>query len=846
MSKHFWSLLFLGFISLLAAARSNSAPVIVGCPDNLTPVNISNSCTRTVNWDEPTATDSNLPIIVIKSHSPNLSEFEVGTTTVTYTFINSLNQVSTCSFDVTVKYQFFDLPSNQSITVGASCNRTALWVPPSDCGGNVILAYSTSPQTDLNSGDNFPVGETTVTYVALRNGTILDDFETFTITVVDNIAPTFDITPGNVIAAANSNCEAVVNWSVPTVLDNCTTGIVPTSPISPGDTFPLGTTMVTYSAQDEAGNAAIYSFNVTVEDQTAPEFTNLPDDITVTADAVNCQTTATWATVQATDNCSSPVMINETHASGSVFGLGATEVTYTATDDEGNQNIKSFNIIVVDGTPPALISCANDINLIAANSCTATATWTDPTFSDSCDATLSITSSHASGNSFPIGTTTVTVTATDDAGNEVSCSFDVTVTDEAPPVFNSCPTDITVLADAECSAIATWSIPSVSDNCTSDITPTADFSSGDTFPLGTTEVIYTAVDQAGNDVTCSFNVIVIDQTNPVFRGCPADIEIAADDTCSAIVTWTSPTASDNCDSNLTIMESHSSGDSFAFGTTMVTYTATDEAGNATTCTFNVTVVDVTGPEITNCPSDVEISTAACEAIAIWDEILANDNCGNVSTTSNFSSGDTFPLGSTLVTYAFTDDQGNESQCSFNVIVVNPDALVLSDCPEDITVETDDSGIVEVIWTEPSAVSSCSDVAISQSHQSGDTFEVGTTLVTYEFTDEFQTIVTCSFNVTVRIRDIEFDIPKLLTPNNDGNNDIWLLSGLENFPDNEVVIVDRWGSEIFKQSGYDNQRIVWDGSNQNGKIVPTGTYFYYILVKTNSSTQKKQGFIELVQ
>ncbi len=843
MSKHFWSLLLLGVISLMAAAISYAAPVITGCPSDITQT-ITNSCTKSVTWTEPLAVGA---VSSTRSHDPG-SNFGVGTTTVTYTFTDALGDISICSFDVTVKYQFFDLPSNQSITVGASCNRTALWVPPSDCGGNVILAYSTSPQTDLNSGDNFPVGETTVTYVALRNGTILDDFETFTITVVDNIAPTFDVTPGNITAAANNNCEAVVNWSVPTALDNCTTGIVPTSPISPGDTFPLGTTMVTYSAQDEAGNPATYSFNVTVEDQTAPEFTNLPNNRTVTANAISCQATVSWPTVLATDNCSSAgnINISESHAPGSTFDLGVTQVMYTATDDQGNDNIKSFNITVVDGTAPSIDSCPDDISLVATGTCTATATWSDPTFSDSCDATLSITSSHASGNSFPVGTTTVTVTATDDAGNEVSCSFDITVTDEAPPVFNSCPTDITVVADAECGGIATWSIPIVSDNCTSDIIPNVDFSSGDTFPLGTTEVIYTALDQAGNNVTCSFNVIVIDQTNPVFRDCPSDIEITADDTCSAIVSWATPTASDNCDSNLTITKSHSSGDTFAFGTTIVTYTATDEAGNSTNCTFNVTVVDVTGPEITNCAADIEISTTACEAIVIWDEILANDNCGNVSSTSNFSSGDIFQLGSTLVTYTFIDEVGNESQCSFNVNVVNPDALALSDCPEDIAVETDDSGTVAVTWTEPSAVSSCSEVVKSQSHQSGDTFEVGTTLVTYEFTDEFQTTVTCSFNVTVRIRDIEFDIPKLLTPNNDGNNDIWLLNGLENFPDNEVVIVDRWGSEIFKQSGYDNQRIVWDGSNQNGKIVPTGTYFYYILVKTNSSTQKKQGFIELVQ
>lgn len=843
MSKHFFKTLLTSITALLVYGVCNADPIIIGCPTNITET-ITNSCTKAISWTEPVGVAA---LSSTRSHEPGF-EFPVGTTTVVYTFTDLLG-TSTCSFNVTVRYQFFNLPSDQTITINSpsSCNRTALWQAPTECD-NVVIAYSTEPQADLQNGDEFPIGETTVTYVALRGATI-DDIVSFTVTVVDNSAPTFDVTPGDLTVAANNNCQAVVSWVIPTVTDNCTDNIVPTSPINPGATFPIGTTMVTYSAQDEAGNPATYSFNVTVEDQTGPVFDNLPSNRTVPATTVDCKAAVTWNAVVATDNCTNDVDINivESHSSGDLFDLGETEVTYTATDDEGNQTIDSFTITVVDDTAPTLSNCPSDISLTTTNSCTAVATWSEPGFSDICDSTPTITRSHTSGTSFPIGTTSVTIIATDEAGNQTACTFNVTVSDIVAPVFNSCPSNITVAASGDgCEATATWTVPTASDNCSSDIVPTADFSPGYAFPLGTTTVTYTATDVGGNESTCSFDVTVIDQTAPVFIDCPEDIEIAANADCAAIVSWVAPAVTDNCNSGVTIAPSHNPEDSFDLGTTIVTYIATDEAGNETTCTFNVTVIDETGPEITNCPANIEITTSDCESVVTWDELVATDNCSNVTASSNFSPGDTFTLGTTTVVYTFTDDLGNESQCSFNVTVVNPDALQLLNCPEDISIETDDSGRAEVSWTAPSVESICTNFTTSQSHQPGDTFQEGTTLVTYQFTDEFQAVVTCSFNVTVSIRDIEFDIPKLLTPNNDGNNDTWVLEGIENFPDNEVVVVDRWGGEIFKKTGYDNQRVVWDGTNQNGKIVPTGTYFFYISVKTNSSTQKTQGFIEIIQ
>lgn len=80
-----------------------------------------------------------------------------------------------------------------------------------------------------------------------------------------------------------------------------------------------------------------------------------------------------------------------------------------------------------------------------------------------------------------------------------------------------------------------------------------------------------------------------DATAPVFANCPSDISVPATNTnCSEAVTYTAPIATDNCP-NLTVTSTHNPGDVFPVGTTAVTYTATDAAGNSSTCTFNVTV-----------------------------------------------------------------------------------------------------------------------------------------------------------------------------------------------------------------------------------------------------------------
>ena len=108
------------------------------------------------------------------------------------------------------------------------------------------------------------------------------------------------------------------------------------------------------------------------------------------------------------------------------FPLGSTEVTVTVTDDLGNADSSTAVITVEDRTAPQ-ITCPAAVSVECTELAGATVDFAAAA-TDSCDGSPTVTVEPASGSLFPVGTTTVTVTAVDSAGNTESCTFDVTVT----------------------------------------------------------------------------------------------------------------------------------------------------------------------------------------------------------------------------------------------------------------------------------------------------------------------------------------------------------------------------------------------------------------------------------
>jgi hypothetical protein len=265
--------------------------------------------------------------------------------------------------------------------------------------------------------------------------------------------------------------------------------------------------------------------------------------------------------------------------SGSTFPIGTTAVTCTATDDAGNTAECSFTVTVEDTTPPE-ITCPDDIVAECTGPDGAVVTF-EATASDACgDVTVECVP--PSGSTFPIGTTTVTCTATDESGNTAECSLDVTVEDTTPPEI-TCPDDIVEECTGPDGTFITWEA-TATDVC-GDVTVECDADPG-TFPCGEFTVTCTATDAAGNTSECSFTITVQDTTPPDIN-CPEDICVDGSDV--PVVVDFETTATDICDLDVDVMCNPPSGSVFNPGTTTVVCAAFDDKGNMSMCHFDVTV-----------------------------------------------------------------------------------------------------------------------------------------------------------------------------------------------------------------------------------------------------------------
>jgi hypothetical protein len=358
-----------------------------------------------------------------------------------------------------------------------------------------------------------------------------------------------------------------------------------------------------------------------------------------------------------------------------------------------------------------------------------------------------------------------------DLANATSVVTDPCTTDVTPPTFANCPQNINLTTTAN-STQAFWTTPTANDNCGVP-SVSSNFSSGSTFPIGTTAVNYTATDAKGNRTTCSFNIIVTqtvvnpcanDLTPPTISNCPQNISLTTSGT-TAVANWTAPTASDNC-STPSVSSTFSSGSTFPVGSTTVTYTATDARNNRSTCSFRVVVTqiianpcanDVIAPTISNCPQNLNLTTSGNLAVATWTEPTVTDNCSTPSVSSTYTSGSSFPIGTMTVVYTAKDAFSNTSTCSFTVTVSpasgNPCANdviapVFQTCPQDIVLTTTNFSAV-ARWTTPTVTDNCTaNPVLTSNYANGGTYPVGTTPIVYAASDDKFNRSTCSFNVII--------------------------------------------------------------------------------------------------
>ncbi|PKV51824.1 gliding motility-associated-like protein [Aquimarina sp. MAR_2010_214] len=531
----------------------------------------------------PTATDGCGGATTINGTTTDpLTYTTQGTFTVTWNYDdgngNVVQQIQTVIVDDTIDPTIV-CPADVSVNVDAGlCTASSVALGTPTTSDNCAVASTTNDAPTI-----FPLGDTTVTWTVTDSSGNTATC-TQTVTVTDNINPTISCPATvNVNVDAGLCTASSVALGTPTTGDNCavasTTNNAPTI-------FPLGDTTVTWTVTDSSGNTATCTQTVTVTDNIDPTIT-CPTTVNVNVDAGLCTASSVALGTPTTgDNCA---VASTTNDAPTIFPLGDTTVTWTVTDSSGNTATCTQTVTVTDNINPT-ITCPATVNVnVDAGLCTASSVALGtPTTGDNC-AVASTTND--APTIFPLGDTTVTWTVTDSSGNTATCTQTVTVTDNINPTI-SCPATVNVNVDAGLCTASSVALgtPTTGDNCavasTTNNAPTI-------FPLGDTTVTWTVTDSSGNTATCTQIVTVIDNIDPVVTGCPSDIVQNANvNTCNTVVSWTPPTATDNCTNPLIVSSTHNPGDVFPVGTTTVIYTFSDASGNSDTCTFDIVVPTV--------------------------------------------------------------------------------------------------------------------------------------------------------------------------------------------------------------------------------------------------------------
>jgi len=409
------------------------------------------------------------------------------------------------------------------------------------------------------SGSAFNIGTTVVTVTATNGcGTAPC---TYNVVVTDNQNPV-----PNVASLPNITGECSASATAPTATDNCA-GTVTVTTVDPTSYSSQGTFTIHWNYSDGNGNTATQNQIVIVDDVTnpVPSLATLPD---ITGECSASVSTAPAAT----DNCSGTITATTTDPT-SYSTQGTFVIHWTYDDGNGNVVTQNQNVIVDDvSNPVPVIAVLPDIT----GECSATAS-TAPTATDGCSPTT-ITGTTTDPLTYNTqGAFVIHWTYDDGNGNVVTQNQNVIVDDvtNPVPVIASLP-DVT----GECSATAT--APTATDNCAGTVTATTtDPTSYST--QGSFVIQWTYDDGNGNVITQNQNVIIDDVTNPTINGCPGNIS-----SCNPVVSWTAPTANDNC-GTASLSSTHNPGATFPLGNTTVTYTADDGNGNTAVCSFIVTV-----------------------------------------------------------------------------------------------------------------------------------------------------------------------------------------------------------------------------------------------------------------
>jgi hypothetical protein len=632
-------------------------PVLVAMPDlitcNTTPVYATTAldpCNiNTVIYGTPSG-----PATLIPNSSPPAYLFSPGMYVVTWTY--NLNGV------IVTQPQLITIHAQPNVTCPSN-STTCLAAGPLVLSGGAPAggAYS---GPGVNAGVFDPavagLGQHTITYT-YTNGQNCTNTCTFTITVVPGQLPAITC-PGPVTVPCAGNIPAPDPGLV-AMSGGCGTATVDYLFTSlPYDVDCANRFSVTryYQATDASNNTVSCSQVITVFDDTKPNFTFVPANVTV-----QCNSLPAVGNPTATDNCGGAVGIaydGQTRVDGSCTDSYTLTRQWTATDGCGNTRTATQRISVIDTQKPAFVNPPANITV----QCSAIPTPVAPVATDNCDANVGITyvgQTRTNGACANAYTLTRRWVASDNCNNTRSISQRITVVDNGKPTL-TIPPDQTIACNV---AVPTVGTATATDGCggTVNILYLGQTSANATCP-GNYQLRRTwrATDACGNSTVATQTIQVADNQQPIFTSVPVSTTIQC---TQAPPLLSNPVATDNCGGfvNITYLGQVRTDGNCLYNYTLTrTWRATDLCGNAATTVQVITVQDTAPPVFSNIPASV---TVACAPNCVPPPAppTATDNCGSAALTmlETQSPGDCATGYTVTRTWTATDQCGNPSTCA---------------------------------------------------------------------------------------------------------------------------------------------------------------------------------------
>jgi hypothetical protein len=289
----------------------------------------------------------------------------------------------------------------------------------------------------------------------------------------------------------------------PTLQANAMSDVRLTMPTTPGVDYTFTLLYQRLGSPDLAGLTVI-SFQVDVVLNTPP-ILSLPGPMTAEATGPTGAVVSFTATAADAEDDPDPTPVCSP-ASGAMFPLGSTTVDCSVIDSGGLSDHSTFTVAVVDTSAPSL-NLPADKTAEATSAAGASVSFVTSA-SDTVDGSVGVTCNPASGDTFALGTTTVTCSASDGAGNPVSGSFQVTVGDSTAPTMSGTPGNMSVATPNATGTAVSYTLPTASDAVDPNPTVVCVPASGSNFAVGTTPVACTATDASGNGSSSGFTVTV--------------------------------------------------------------------------------------------------------------------------------------------------------------------------------------------------------------------------------------------------------------------------------------------------------------------------------------------------